>query len=211
MNSKQIKQIPVKTLLMFVFITLSVVVMAQPTDSKPQEQVKGFVTRAVILDGDTVALMWLPTVCIYAPMKFNSKVQVITFTKLVNHIKRVYPYAKLIGRKVNEINKYLNTLQNDRVREKEKDRLEKELRDEFEDELKKFTYTQGKILMKLIYRETSKTTYEIVKDYRGGFNAILWQSVARIFGYNMKVTYDPNGADRDIENIVIMLENGTLK
>lgn len=211
MKLQNLNILSVRVLFILIFVGLSSLMMAQTPDGKSQDDGKSFVTRAVIIDGDTVALMWLPTVSIYAPMKFNSKVQVITYTKLVNHIKKVYPYAKLIGQKVNEINKYLNTLKNERVREKEKDRLEKELTAEFEDELKKLTNTQGKILMKLIYRETSKTTYEIVKDYRGGFNAMLWQSVARIFGYNMKVTYDPNGTDRDIENIVIMLENGTLK
>lgn len=208
---KQNQWIWAKGMIFIYIVMISMSVYSQPTDNKLKPNGEGFVTRAVILDGDTIAMMWLPTVSIYAPIKFNSKVQVITFTKLVNHIKRVYPYSKLIGRKVNEINKYLNTLQNDRVREKEKDRLEDELTAEFEDELKKLTYTQGKILMKLIYRETSKTTYDLVKDYRGGFNALLWQSVARIFGYNLKVTYDPLGTDRDIENIVIMLENGTLK
>ena len=84
------------------------------------------------------------------------------------------------------------------------------MRGQLEDELIKLTFTQGKILMKLIYRETNETTYNLIKDFRGGIVASFWQTFGKIFGYNLKVTYDPNGVDRDIENIVFMIENGTL-
>jgi hypothetical protein len=184
--------------------------LAQAQDPDPKGEVKGIVTKAVIIEGDTVPLFWIPTVRIYGPIIFKSKVQVITFTRLVRHIKRVYPYAKYIGNKVNEYNTYLNSIANERQREKELDRIEKELRGQFEEELKKLTFTQGKILMKLIYRETNSTTYNLIRDFRGSITAFFWQSLGTVFGYNLKVTYDPVGADRDIENIVIMIENGTI-
>ncbi len=184
--------------------------LAQAQDPDPNGEVKGIVTKAVIIEGDTVPLFWIPTVRIYGPIIFKSKVQVITFTRLVRHIKRVYPYAKYIGNKVNEYNTYLNSIANERQREKELDRIEKELRGQFEEELKKLTFTQGKILMKLIYRETNTTTYNLIRDFRGSITAFFWQSLGTVFGYNLKVTYDPVGADRDIENIVFMIENGTI-
>lgn len=171
---------------------------------------EGIVTRAVILEGDTVPLFWLPTVRIFAPMVFKSKVQVIEFTRMVRHVKRVLPYAKMIGRKVNEYNVYLNTITNDRQRENELNRIEKELRGQFEEELTKLTFTQGKILLKLIYRETSNSTYNLIRDFRGSLTAFFWQSLGKVFGYNLKVTYDPVGIDRDIENIVLMIENGAI-
>lgn len=190
-----------------IFLTCGLV---QAQDPNPNGEVTGIVTKAVIIEGDTVPLFWIPTVRIYGPIIFKSKVQVITFTRLVRHIKRVYPYAKYIGNKVNEYNTYLNSISSDRQREKELDRIEKELRGQFEEELKKLTFTQGKILMKLIYRETNTTTYNLIKDFRGSITAFFWQSLGTVFGYNLKVTYDPVGADRDIENIVIMIENGTI-
>ena len=192
-----------KKLLLLLIVTVATGILAQAQPSNNGNGVEdGIVTKAVIIEGDTVPLFWIPTVRIYGPIIFKSKVQVIEFTKMVRHIKRVYPYAKLIGNKVNEYNKYLNGIENDRKREKELDRIE--------DQLVKLTFTQGKILMKLIYRETNATTYNLIKDFRGGITATFWQTFGKIFGYNLKVTYDPIGVDHDIETIVVMIENGTI-
>jgi hypothetical protein len=195
--------------ILIVFLLSGIIAHAQPTNNNNGVE-NGIVTKAVIIEGDTVPLFWIPTVRIYGPIIFKSKVQVIEFTKMVRHIKRVYPYAKFIGAKVNEYNKYLNSIENSRQREKELDRIEKEMRTQLEDELVKLTFTQGKILMKLIYRETNNTTYSLIKDFRGTITAAFWQTFARIFGYNLKVTYDPIGIDHDIETIVVMIENGTI-
>lgn len=200
-----------KKLLFLLIITVATGLLAQAQPSNNNGGVEdGIVTKAVIIEGDTVPLFWIPTVRIYGPIIFKSKVQVIEFTKMVRHIKRVYPYAKMIGNKVNEYNKYLNGIANDRQREKELDRIENEMRAQLEDQLVKLTFTQGKILMKLIYRETNNTTYNLIKDFRGGITATFWQTFGKIFGYNLKVTYDPIGIDHDIETIVVMIENGTI-
>ena len=200
-----------KKLLVLLIFTVAIEMFAQAQPSNNNGGIEnGIVTKAVIIEGDTVPLFWIPTVRIYGSFIFKSKVQVIEFTKMVRHIKRVYPYAKFIGNKVNEYNKYLNGIENDRQREKELDRIEKEMRAQLEDQLVKLTFTQGKILMKLIYRETNTTTYNLIKDFRGGITATFWQTFGKIFGYNLKVTYDPVGIDRDIETIVVMIENGTI-
>jgi len=200
-----------KKLLLILVFTVATGMLAQAQPSNNNGGVEdGIVTKAVIIEGDTVPLFWIPTVRIYGPIIFKSKVQVIEFTKMVRHIKRVYPYAKLIGNKVNEYNKYLNGIENNRQREKELDRIEKEMRAQLEEQLVKLTFTQGKILMKLIYRETNNTTYNLIKDFRGGITATFWQTFGKIFGYNLKVTYDPIGVDHDIETIVVMIENGTI-
>ena len=196
-------------LLLIASVATGLLAQAQPSNNNGGVE-DGIVTKAVIIEGDTVPLFWIPTVRIYGPIIFKSKVQVIEFTKMVRHIKRVYPYAKLIGNKVNEYNKYLNGIENDRKREKELDRIEEEMRTQLEDQLVKLTFTQGKILMKLIYRETNNTTYNLIKDFRGGITATFWQTFGKIFGYNLKVTYDPIGIDHDIETIVVMIENGTI-
>ena len=154
------------------------------------------------MEGDTSSF-WIPTVRVYGPIIFKSKVQVIEFTRMVRYVKRVYPYAKFIGQKVNEYNIYLNSIPDNRTRERELDRIEKEMRGQLEDELIKLTFTQGKILMKLIYRETNETTYNLIKDFRGGIVASFWQTFGKIFGYNLKVTYDPNGVDREWKTLYL--------
>ena len=86
----------------------------------------------------------------------------------------------------------------------------KKLQSEFEGELKKLTIKQGIILVKLIDRETGNTSYELVKQLRGSFSAFLWQSLARLFGSNLKLEYDPYGEDKLIEEIVVMIEQGVI-
>jgi protein subunit release factor A len=166
--------------------------------------------RAIIYQGDTLPYMALDTIKYYYYEFKGSNKEYIAYTKLVRDVKKAYPYAKLISNKVNEINKYLNSISNSKQLEKEKDRLEKELRVQYEKDIKNLTRTQGKILIKLIYRETKKTSYNLIKDYRGGFLTSIYQGLAKIFGLDLKETYDPNGKDRNIEIIVTLIENGQL-
>ena len=87
---------------------------------------------------------------------------------------------------------------------------EDELKEEYGEDLKKLTFSQGKILIKLVSRETGNSSYELVQDFRGRFVAFWWQAFAKIFGHNLKMDYDPEGEDREIELIVLMIENGQL-
>ena len=87
---------------------------------------------------------------------------------------------------------------------------EKELEEEFGDDLREFTFSQGKILIKLIYRETGSSSYDLIADLRGKFRAFFWQAFARLFGFNMRNEYDPEGEDAEIEFIVKMIEAGQL-
>ena len=89
-------------------------------------------------------------------------------------------------------------------------KAEKELELQFGDELKDLTFSQCKILIKLIYRETGNSTFDIVKQLRGKFTAFIWQTLARLFGYDLKTDYDPGGTDQAIEQIVLMIEAGAI-
>jgi hypothetical protein len=100
--------------------------------------------------------------------------------------------------------------QSDKERRQLMKRAEDELKAEFEDDLKKLTFKQGLILIKLVDRETGNTSYELVQELRGKFTAFFWQAFARLFGYNLKVEYDPLGDDKEIEDIVVMIENGQI-
>ncbi len=117
-----------------------------------------------------------------------------------------YPYAKAAGRIMNEINARLAGVTNKSERRKIIRSREKELRKEFTDKLTQLSIYQGKILMKLIYRETGNNCYEIIQEYKGSLTATVYQTVAFFFGTSLKQNYDPNGNDRDIETIVRDLE-----
>jgi len=130
--------------------------------------------------------------------------------KLIYNVKKVYPYARLASLKLWEYEDKLRKADSDRERRKLMKQAEKELEREFGDELKKLNFTQGRILLKLIDRETGDTSYELLQDLRGKFAAFFWQSLARIFGYNLKSDYDPDGKDKEIEEIVTLIEQGKI-
>ena len=130
--------------------------------------------------------------------------------KLIYNIKKVYPYARLASLKLWEYDEKLKNAESDRERKKLMKKAEKELERDFGDELKKLNFTQGRILLKLIDRETGETSYELLQELRGKFAAFFWQSLARIFGYNLKADYDPDGRDKEIEEIVKLIEQGKI-
>ncbi len=125
-------------------------------------------------------------------------------------MKRVYPYAVLARKKLEEINAHLATLKNEKQKKEYIDQVEKEIRDQFEEDLKSMTITQGKILIKLIDRETGNTSYALVKEFKGSFSAFFWQSLARLFGSNLKMHYEPLGEDSVIEDIVVKMQKGLM-
>jgi len=163
-----------------------------------------------IIDGDTVALVDIKPVVIFPPFRVESKQDSKRFNKLIHNIKKVYPYAKMAGQKLRYYKTVLDTIRTEKERKLYIKKAQKELENQFGDEIKDLTFSQGKILIKLIYRETGNSTFDIVKELRGGFTAFIWQALARIFGYNLKTNYDPAGEDQMIEQIVLMIEEGVI-
>lgn len=183
---------------------MSAVAQEKPT-VKP-----GCFTQFIMMDGDTVPHMQLRQVLIFPPFKFKNKKQAEKFDRLRYNVKKVYPMAKVAGAKLREIDETLRYLKSESLKKFYLNMEEKKLKDEYEEELKKMSITQGRILVKLIDRETGKTTYAVVKELRGSFSAFLWQSVARLFGGNLKSQYDEEGEDKQIEQIIQLIENGQL-
>lgn len=167
------------------------------------------IARAKIVDGDTIPMMNLPEVRIKGFIIYRTPSDQRRFDRLVRNVKKVYPYAKLAGIKLNEYDVMMAGLDEKEQRKLYK-RAEEELKAQFGEELKGLTFTQGRILLKLVDRETGNPTYHIVKELRGSFVAFFWQNLSRLFGYNLKEKYDPQGKDRDIETIVQMIENGLI-
>ncbi len=172
--------------------------------------VTGQTTRAVVYQGDTIPYIELPTVHYHAPRIFNNRREEQSYNRLVHNVKRVYPYARLAGIKFQEYSELLEELETDAQRRRAAREIEQEIKDEFEGELRRLTISQGHILIKLIDRETKHTSYDVLRDFRGAFTAVFWQSFGRLFGYNLKTEYDPYGDDKLIEEIVQLIELGAI-
>lgn len=167
------------------------------------------VVKAKVENGDTVPMMYLPEVRIKGYIVYRTPSDQRRFDRLVRNVKKVYPYARLAGLKLQEYDAMMAGL-SDKEQRKLYKKAEEELKAEFGEELKSLTFTQGRILLKLVDRETGTPTYHIVKELRGSFVAFFWQNLSRLFGYNLKEKYEPDGKDKDIETIVLMIENGMI-
>jgi hypothetical protein len=116
----------------------------------------------------------------------------------------------IVRERLSGVNAELATKSDEKERRLYLKNVEKDVLGEFEDDVRDMTITQGKLLIKLIYRETYNTSYELIRQYRGGINAAFWQGIARIFGTNLKAEYDPYGEDILIELIIQDIQSGLL-
>jgi hypothetical protein len=163
--------------------------------------------RSTIFKGDTIAVVDLKTAVITGARVFKDAEAERKYKKLVRDVKKAYPYAKIAGQRIKEYNDLIADKKN-RERKKLMKEAERNLKVEFKKDLENLTVSQGKILMKLIDRETGNSSYDLVKEYRGKITAFFWQSFAVIYDddLNMKVRYDKEGDDRLIEEIIQMID-----
>jgi hypothetical protein len=169
---------------------------------------KGSLVYKRIFQGDTLAEINLREVVVLPPHEFKSKKEVMKYAKLVRNIKKVLPYAKIARTKLMLIQSEVEKLPTEAMRNEYLKHAEKSLKEDFQEEITNLTMTQGRLLIKLIDRETGNTSYALIKELKGSFSAFLYQSIARLFGENLKDEYDPKGDDKLVEEIVIRIENG---
>ena len=165
-------------------------------------RVEAFITP----EGDTIPQSWLPTVEVTAIQTAQWKNYWRNWTRLRNAVYVTYPYAKTAGKLITDVNTQLAGVRDEAARKKIIKSREKEMKRDFGDKVTSLSVYQGKVLMKLINRETGNNCYEIIKEYNGGFNAGFWQTVAYVFGSSLKQPYTPQGEDKDIEKIVLELQ-----
>jgi len=170
----------------------------------------GYPVKAVVQGNDTIFIANLDEAVIQPHTNKPTNRDMRQYRKLVYNVKKVYPYAKLAGEKFAKISAHMDSLETKREQREYIKQVEKEILQQYEEDLKNLTITQGRILIKLIDRETSETSYEVVKELRGSFQAALWQTVARLFGSNLKTEFDAAGEDRTIDEIMVMIERGQL-
>lgn len=181
--------------------------------TSPTEPVKGTVVYGRIEEnGDTTLLVYLPEVDIDLMQRYLQITETNKGRRLANNVKKVYPYAKLAGAKMQEYDSILANINDKTERNRLMKQAEKEITDQYTEELKNLTITQGLILVRLIDRETGNTTYQVVRELRGKVRAFFYQGFARLWGYNLKTEYDPhnNPEDDEIETIMTLLERGVI-
>ena len=136
--------------------------------------------------------------------------QQLAYRRLVRDVKKALPYAKLVSATLMETYDYLETLPTEREKRRHIKQMEKDLLKEFTPQLKKLTLNQGKLLIKLIGRETGSSSYGLIDAYLGRFSAGFWNTMAGAFGASLKTDYDPEGKDALIERVCVMVERGYI-
>ena len=164
-----------------------------------------------VLEGnDSIQYVEMNNIYVYGPLDFKDERQRKSYNRLVYNVKKVLPIAKEVNRAVLETYEYLQTLPDDKARKEHMKYVEKSLMAEYKPRMKKLTYSQGKLLIKLIYRETNSSSYELVQVFFGPTRAGFYQVFAWVLGASLKKSYDPNGVDRLTERVVRQVESGQL-
>lgn len=167
------------------------------------------VSKALV-DGDSIQYVELNALYIYPKQTFADPRQRMAYNCLVANIKKVLPIAKEVNAIIIETYDYLQTLPNKKAKEEHMKLVEKDIRKRYTPRMKKLTYSQGKLLIKLIYRECDSSSYQLIQAFLGPIRAGFYQAFASLFGASLTKKYDPNGVDRFTERIVRQVEAGQI-
>ena len=192
-------------------VLLMMVCIQFPVRAQEGLGVNKLLAMATVLDGDTIPLYHLKPVIIKAKFALLTEKEIRKNQKLIRNVKKVLPYAQEARRRLQEIERVAATMTPKQRKEYFK-QVEQEVLDEFYEDLEHLTFSQGKVLLKLIDRETGNTSYALIADVRGKFRASFYNSFARVFGFNMKERFDPkhNKEDNLIDRIARSVELGKL-
>lgn len=195
-----------KELTVFIFIIMFLNLVAV----KAQEIHLGKNLPYIIEKEDTIYVVNLNTINIEAEgPDYLANLQ--AYYRLRFNVIKVYPYARLAAVKLNEMNTKLASLPNERERKRYRNQVEEQVRKDFEDQVKKLSINQGNVLIKLIDRETGQSSFALIKELKGTFNAFFAQGLAKLFGHDLNDRYDPTGTDKTIESIVRQIETGEIE
>ena len=203
-----------KTLHLILLIFAAALCANAQTPEEPQLRVKAYTGFYRFVDeyGDTCRMTIIRDVTVYPPMKFKNKKQEEFYWRTVRDVRKTLPLAKLAFTTLCETYEYIQTIPDKKVRERHLKQLEKDIFEQYKPVVKSMTKTQGKILLKLINRETDQSSFSIVKAFLGSFRAGFWQTFGKFFGMNMKAGFHPDKNDEDaiIDRVATLIEQGTL-
>ena len=163
-----------------------------------------------IKDGDTLYLAWLHQIWVYPPLKFKNKRQEKFYWKTVRDVKKCLPYARMISKDMAYADAEMAKLPDKKSQRKWWKSYEKYLYKKYEKDFRGMYASQGMMLMKLMDRETDRTSYELIKQYKGKAAANWWQFIAKLFKNDLKEEYDAEDKDRIIERVINLVEAGQL-
>ena len=187
-------------------IILVLLLAVVPPNALAQRRSRGFWHQEWTIDkGDTI-----PLIHILPVRKYARKPDMRRYQRLIRQVKKCYPLAKQARLEMERMERELLAVKDKKEQEKLAKELQKQLIKQYTPVILKMTISEGKVLLKLIDRETELTAYQIIKDFRGGFVAGFWQMFAKMFGNNLKLDYQPEKRDKLLEQIVTYYEMGWL-
>ena len=199
---------------MFLTTSLSAQTGERPEDRQVDMDDPTFVPTVkvgkVLDNGDSIQYMEMNNVYVYPNLTFKNAKQAAAYNRLVKNVKTVLPIAKEVNQIIVETYEYLETLPDKKSKDEHMKRVEKSIFKEYKPRMKKLTYSQGKLLIKLVYRECDSRSYDIIKAFLGPIRAGFYQAFASLFGASLKKDYDAEGTDRLTERVVLMVEAGQL-
>lgn len=199
----------IMVLLLFLFSVKEA--RAQQVITKPSQMEKPLVLAPMcVYEGDTIPYFTLPTVHIFKPIYFKNNRERQKYNKLVRDVKKVLPLSKEIRKAVLETYEVLQTLPTEKARNAHIKAVEKSVKKQYTPIMKKLTFSQGKLLIKLVDRQTNSTGYELVKAFMGPLKAGFYQAFAALFGASLKKEYDATGDDAMVERVIILVESGQI-
>lgn len=210
LKSLRYMNVRLNIIILILFLFGSLKCLAQQQTPQPGAQKNVYLTPMCVYKGDTIPYVKLPTVYIFKPLKFKNKREMAKYYKLIRDVKKVLPISKEIKLAMMETYEYMMTLPTEKARQKHIKAVEKSVKEQYTPRMKQLTFAQGKLLIKLIDRQTNSTGYELVKAFMGSFKAGFYQTFAALFGASLKKQYDPTGEDALTERIILMVESGQL-
>ena len=163
-----------------------------------------------LYEGDSIQYVELNPLAVYPQLVFKNDKQRQAYNRLVANVKKVLPIAKEVNNIIIETYDFLQTLPNKKAKDEHLKRVERGIRAEYTPRMKKLTYSQGKLLIKLVYRECDSSSYQLVQAFLGPIRAGFYQAFAALFGASLMKKYAPNGVDRYTERIVRQVEAGQI-
>jgi hypothetical protein len=164
----------------------------------------------VLMGSDSLQYVELNKIWVYPPIEFKNAKERIAYNRLVANVKKVLPIAKEVNQIIIETYEYLQTLPNKKAKDEHMKLVEKSIKKEYTPRMKKLTYSQGKLLIKLVYRECNSSSYSLIQAFLGPIRAGFYQAFASLFGASLTKKYDANGVDRLTERVVRQVEAGQL-
>jgi hypothetical protein len=191
-----------------VFILITALLFSHKSNAQEYNKGEnGFLVSACVYQGDTIPCVQLPDVYIFKPIQFKNEREKKAYNKLIRDVKKTLPVSKEVKQILVETYEYMQTLPDKKSRQAHIKIVEKGVKEQYTARMKKLTFSQGKLLIKLIDRECNQTSYELIRAFMGSFKAGFYQAFAGVFGASLKKGYDPQGEDKIIERVILMVEN----